>query len=411
MNGLLELERQLISQRKKTGRVLPKVSRQNGKAAAPQAYSFSMPVNFQVPGIVPSERQPSSMTCWATVTTMMMSWRQNMSMPIETALSRIGRQYAEKFRRNEGLAGSEKAAFLASAGLIAEPPMSYSLEGWERLLRTYGPLWVTTDEQPGAGFAIHARILTGIRGNGDASAIVDIVDPSGGRQYQERFSDFIRKFEEEARDRSRPLRIQVVHWPADAQVSLQKNICAVYGATTRPILSSAKVVDKIGAGIGVAKFGWEILNAALNNDGDISWEVQQMNGVNCPNNDQRYNKAPWHDGLRVVEKARKTLWGETVSAKFQIRFQYNGNAVGNVAIANAGALDAAGHSLYVKATIHPDLASHLRGGKQPVARIEVRFEFHFRHSIGDEDIWIETVSLYGTGEEDPPRGEWTQGGP
>ncbi|MGH7596275.1 MAG: papain-like cysteine protease family protein [bacterium] len=216
MNGLLELERQIKAGRKKRARVSPKASPQNGKATAPQAYSFSAPVNYRVPGIVPAERQPSSMTCWATVTTMMMSWRDNMSMAIETALSRIGQPYVEKFRRNEGLLGSEKAPFLASAGLIAEPPMSYSLEGWERMLRTYGPLWVTTDEQPGAGFAIHARIMTGIRGNGDANTVVDIVDPAGGRQYQERFADFVRKFEEEALDPKRPLRIQVVHWPADA---------------------------------------------------------------------------------------------------------------------------------------------------------------------------------------------------
>ena len=47
-------------------------------------------IDYTVPGLVAPIAQPSGMTCWATVTTMMIMWREQASLAIPTALGRIG---------------------------------------------------------------------------------------------------------------------------------------------------------------------------------------------------------------------------------------------------------------------------------------------------------------------------------
>ena len=174
-------------------------------------------VDYTVPGIIPTLRQPTGMVCWATVATMMISWRRQQSIPIETAMAQVGAKYAEKFRNNQGLAASEKEPFIRATGMTFRYPQSLSIAGWENLLRTCGPVWVTTDEDPSSGFAIHARIMAGIHGDGTPEGTtLDIYDPGTGTQYTERFSDFLRKYEEEviATGKHWSGRIQIVHWPA-----------------------------------------------------------------------------------------------------------------------------------------------------------------------------------------------------
>ncbi|MGH7713548.1 MAG: papain-like cysteine protease family protein, partial [Gemmatimonadaceae bacterium] len=182
-------------------------------------------VNYRVPGIVSPLRQPSGMTCWATVTTIMMMWRQQASMTIQTAIGRIGANWLAKFSADQGLLGSEKATFLAAAGLTYQHPQSLTASGWEGLLRKFGPVWVTTDEDPSAAFAIHARVLVGIKGDGTAAGTtLDIVDPGTGTEYKENFGKFLEKYESEARVKHLPLRVQIVHWPHDAGFSVSRSL-------------------------------------------------------------------------------------------------------------------------------------------------------------------------------------------
>ncbi len=197
----------------------------NASPAAPKAALAAAfrAVNFRVPGIVDPIRQPSPNTCWATVTTIMVNWRAQRSEPIPSVLGSIGAAWLGKFTRDQGLLGSEKASFLGAAGLAYEAPQSPSVQGWETLLRNYGPLWVTTDEDPTAGFAIHARVMMGIHGDGTPSTTsVDIVDPANGTAYTEKLSTFQTKFEAEAWNSKAPLRIQIVHFAADAGHSVAR---------------------------------------------------------------------------------------------------------------------------------------------------------------------------------------------
>jgi hypothetical protein len=97
-------------------------------------------VFYKVPGIVNPIRQPSSMVCWATVTTMMISWKRQQSLSIETAIGGIGTFYLNKYKNNQGLTADEKIPFLKTAGFLFEYPESLSIGGWERLLKNNGPI-------------------------------------------------------------------------------------------------------------------------------------------------------------------------------------------------------------------------------------------------------------------------------
>lgn len=178
----------------------------------PGSYALSN-LSYNVPGPFDIIRQPSGMTCWATVATMMECWRQRLCKTIEQTMLEIGQRWADKFRANQGLTAGEKGQFLTDAGMTYQYPQSLTAEGWEQLMRDYGPIWVTTDEDPTGGFAIHARLLVGIRGDGtETGTQMTIIDPASGTQYEESFGTFLTKYESEARTPGRPVRIQIVHY-------------------------------------------------------------------------------------------------------------------------------------------------------------------------------------------------------
>ncbi len=181
-------------------------------------------VDTAVPGAVPAMAQPTGMSCWATVYTMLASWKQDQSLTIDDALAEIGQRWVDVYTADTGLLSADKVDFVAQAGLVAEPPQNFGIQDWEYLLRTYGPIWVTTDEAPGLPWAIHARVITAIRGDGTpGNTRLTIIDPAGGRTYRETFAVFWPKYEEEVR-RTGHTRIQVLHWPQDARVTGAKSL-------------------------------------------------------------------------------------------------------------------------------------------------------------------------------------------
>lgn len=405
MNRLFELETHLKGLKRKKSKPSLKAGVKkpatNGKARS-VSKALSRPVDYTVPGIVGPEAQPSSMTCWATVTTMMIGWRDQMSYPIETALAEVGPSYVAKFRANQGLSAAEKGPFLAAAGLEAEPPMSFTLEAWEQMLRDYGPLWVTTDENVGPGFSIHARIIRGMHGDGTAGGTeFDVVDPAGGREYRERVSAFLHKFEEVVGAAgSGPLFVQVVHWPrgtGPGRTSVSKSLSRFSRAKAGP-----------AAAVEIAGLGFEVLKGVLENEGDVSWELQQMNGIKSPRDDQSYGqREPWGTKTDTMYAYVTNMLGDKIEARFEVRFQYNGHALGNIQITNTGTNDAALWGLRVSAQIMPDQQAYRVNGKEPVAAIEVTFHYRFSRTIGSDKIYVGRYKLYGTGDFDYS-GRWTQ---
>ena len=123
-------------------------------------------IDFFVEGTLRRLKQPSNETCWATVATILFSWKNNSNPEIADVMTAAGQKFLDLFNADDGLKGSDKPEFLQALGLVAEPPMSFSVQGFERLLRANGPLWITTDEDPSEDFSVHARVLIGLRGDG-----------------------------------------------------------------------------------------------------------------------------------------------------------------------------------------------------------------------------------------------------
>lgn len=180
------------------------------KVSQPEVKTGSeLSFDYTVSGTVPIIAQPSNMTCWATVATMLMSWKDDTIYSIAEAMDIAGTQYRTKFDNNAGLLGSEHEAFAIACGFSGEPPMSHTIGSIRTLLENHGPLIAVTDESPGALWAIHARVIRGIYGDGSPdNTFLRINDPAGGHQYVESFRSFSEKFEEVA---GAP-RLQIMHY-------------------------------------------------------------------------------------------------------------------------------------------------------------------------------------------------------
>ena len=79
------------------------------------------------------------------------------------------------------------------------------------MLQSFGPIIVIDDEDPSAGFALHARIINGIEGDEDGTDTqIKIIDPDGGKSYDESFKDFTGKYESLADVNT--VNIQIMHY-------------------------------------------------------------------------------------------------------------------------------------------------------------------------------------------------------
>lgn len=145
---------------------------------------------------------------------MMKEWKDQSSYSIEDVMKMAGAEYLKMFKNGDWLKGKQKTAFLSALNLVAEPPASYNVNGYLHLLRTYGPLWITTSPNPDQPFSKHARILTGISGDGTPGRTVfEFMDPRDGRQHSETFTEFIVHYEawaEELVERRSPLSNRVL---------------------------------------------------------------------------------------------------------------------------------------------------------------------------------------------------------
>jgi hypothetical protein len=168
-------------------------------------------------GLVPLMKQENDNACWATAATMMMSWKQAQSLTIEEILTQAGDEYLDKFTARQGLFATEKNAFIGALGMVAEQSgTNYELQTYINLLKTYGPLWITTDSQTANGkFSPHARVLTKITGTGAADVNgtqFTFNDPLTGTEKTETFKAFLSAFEQMATDNTGTLFIQIVHF-------------------------------------------------------------------------------------------------------------------------------------------------------------------------------------------------------
>ncbi|WP_196491781.1 papain-like cysteine protease family protein, partial [Erythrobacter donghaensis] len=146
---------------------------------------------------VPPLKQPSPETCWAVALTMLLSEQRQQSLPVETALLTGGEAYVEMFRQGKPLPLQQLGAFIADFKLKEAATAVLTASTVEAALRRHGPLWVVGDEQAGAGFSVHARVITGIAGDGTpAGTQVYFNDPAAGQAGEETLKLFTEKLAE-----------------------------------------------------------------------------------------------------------------------------------------------------------------------------------------------------------------------
>jgi Papain-like cysteine protease AvrRpt2 len=121
-------------------------------------------IDIQAAGTVDIMRQPSDNTCWATVATMLVRWRDQKPYTLEEAMTLAGPHHLVAFKSDQPLQAAGKDDFLASLGLMAEAPQDFTIAGWGELLDQYGPLWVTL--QSGRLFSVTRSSSSASRGTG-----------------------------------------------------------------------------------------------------------------------------------------------------------------------------------------------------------------------------------------------------
>jgi hypothetical protein len=170
-------------------------------------------INYDVPVVA----QTMTMSCWAAAAASILSWKSGSVLTEQQVVQQAGAAYEAAFEANTGLAGTDVASFATALGLSAEPPQNWDVDGYASLLTAHGPLWVgvvlTYDNVPYR----HVRILAGLIGDGTfdgTSAFV--LDPDGGRNYQESLTDFASELENIARQdlpSGGDLNPQLIHFP------------------------------------------------------------------------------------------------------------------------------------------------------------------------------------------------------
>ena len=151
---------------------------------------------FVVGGFKAVIAQPNTMACWATVYSMMVAWKRQQSVDIARAVEIVGSKYLTYYQANTGLPPAQFAPFLRAAGMTYQPMTNLPVSDWESLLERYGLLWVGTLAAAAPNSGLHSRIIEGIVGDGSsAGATFMIIDPAGGRRYNEPFMDFLNKYE------------------------------------------------------------------------------------------------------------------------------------------------------------------------------------------------------------------------
>jgi hypothetical protein len=171
-------------------------------------------MNVMIRGDIPVLQQPKDNDCWITVATMLVSWKTQRPLTIDTLVNHLGDPWKLYYEMNKGLPAADQDRFLKQLDLKAEPPANYTIRAYSDFLKMYGPIWITTGD---GYFTNHARILIGLKGTGDyGSTQFTLIDPATGKHVEQESLIFLKEFEEEARVANvegwKELRIQIYHY-------------------------------------------------------------------------------------------------------------------------------------------------------------------------------------------------------
>jgi hypothetical protein len=371
---------------------------------------------------VPTVAETAGVPGWLAAAAMLIGWRDGPNADLIQILQRLG---GLELPGGAPVKPEEIATLAQALDLVPEPPAAYTVESFRALLSSKGPQWIGV-----AGVRPRFVVATGLYGDDTPEgAHVRINDPSRqplaspdapfasgtgmGSSYVLTFKQFLDAFATLAPGAG----LQAIHVTEASMKLRQPAVASAYalrkGGTSRVTRSvrahaqAAPAVIPIAAAIVGAT-----MTRVLNNEGDISWELDQMKGLKHPGDDPaRATVANYRTIVTPVAGWPKVVGGiheiealsDEIYADFVMEWQCNGHSLGNVAIKNTHTNDAAGHGLEVKAIINDDSTVY----EGDLAALRVSFNFRFTRSLGSDAIAIRDYTLYGDGTfaEDS---RWTQ---
>ncbi|MXP40727.1 hypothetical protein GRI75_03570 [Altererythrobacter soli] len=367
--------------------------------------------------------QPTDNGCWATTLSMLIGWRDQVSIAPETIAQQCGKDIAN------GLPWAERQAAADALGLTAHPPQCYLPEGFKALIEHHGPLYVGKMASA-TNLSGHAVLVVGMYYDG-ANHFVRIADPwdrpvgtpgspggyapthDTGSRYIMKYEDFQAEYEMAAA--GNPAYVQILSGGVPVGRSINRSTAAPAGyamaagerrAPPPPAPVRRGQGFDVGAAATIAGTAIEVISA---NSGDIATHLSNWSGVKHPGDRAPARQAPFHEGtvtLRDWPLVGGTFGIDDIYCWLQIRWQYNGTSLGRIYIEDIGHDDAAGWGLTVTATIEDDSRLYARSsqarapGPAQVPALHINIQYVFDEVIADDQIANTRVTLYADGTYD-----------
>jgi Papain-like cysteine protease AvrRpt2 len=144
--------------------------------------------------------QDKSNACWLASSTMMRSWKDQVSYPLSDTLKVLeasGGSFTQTYTADNGLAFADNQKIVETLGLTALPPASYTIDYFFSLLDE-SPILAVIMFSANSTIA-HMVVITSISGdrtpNGTTLGINDPLPLNAGHTYTISFTDFLNKFE------------------------------------------------------------------------------------------------------------------------------------------------------------------------------------------------------------------------
>ena len=353
--------------------------------------------------------QPTNFSCWAAAAAMVVGWRDRVSLNPDSIAEICGRTTAT------GLDPAQVGQLATELGLVAEPPQSYSVDGFRRLLENNGPLWVAASV-PG----LHAIVVTGLYGEGD-SACVRITDPwdrqvgtpgapgrylkthATGSRYIMRWEDFVREYEAAATDYSR-VNLQILH--SDGAIGRTPNYGSAASAGYAQALRAARAMarpssvqryatqhaDDTTAEIAAAPQA-PVRRRDVGSLGSVRWTLDQYQGLRWPAGaaPNGGNSVAAERAVRLDDWPLVHLAEGDVQLPLTVSWRYKAGAVGDLAIRPGAPRTIAGWTLATTADITdgPDTST--------AAALTVNVRQAFGRNGRSDIVGVTQLTLFGDG--------------
>ena len=158
----------------------------------------------------PYQPQSTESSCWAAAAAMVVGWRDQVCI----ADSEIAAHVPVIDAYRTGLAPSARRVLGEAWNLVAEPPASYTIEAFRKMLADYGPLYVGMNwDKQGGG---HARVLVGMESGGaddGSDTTMFLYDPwpdTPGR-IRMPFNEFVQLYEGRMTESGGIVDVQILH--------------------------------------------------------------------------------------------------------------------------------------------------------------------------------------------------------